>query len=184
MKSHCREVHSISTGLNETAKLVHGPSLKPLQDLVIEFACRGYLHCSATRSVPRAALDSIACSNQHLQDCCEGLFASSPTWKSTRRICTIPCSSCLVGSVSWHKDASFELPLSELDSRGGVCAVWKGLMACTPSALRTEPSNCGQWSTSKAQGSTVQVRTPSCPQGAHHSSQHQAPAEVFSYSQL
>ena len=56
------------------------------------------------------------------------------------------------------------MPLSELVSRDGVSVVWKGLMVCTPSALRTEPSSCGEWSTSKAQGSTVQVRSP---QGAH-----------------
>ena len=38
-------------------------------------------------------------------------------------ISVVPYSFCSVWSVSWNKDASFELPLSELVSRDGVGAL-------------------------------------------------------------
>lgn len=54
-----------------------------------------------------------------------------------------------------EKIASFESPLSELVSRAGAHAVWIGLTVCTGAV-------CGELSTPKAWGGTVEVRTLSC----------------------
>ena len=65
--------------------LVYSPSLKRLQDLVIRFTCTGNLHCSATRSVPKAALTNAAIITYKIHG--RVLFQSNHTWESTYVIC-------------------------------------------------------------------------------------------------